>query len=45
MEESKLTYPGYTFNKYDGLKPREESILTRVQYVILNWVAQESLKP
>lgn len=36
MEESKLTYPGYTFNIFDGLKPREKSILARAQYVILN---------
>ena len=35
MEERKLTYPGYMFNKYDGLKPRAKSILTRAQYVIL----------
>ena len=34
-KKSKLTYPRYTFNKYDGLKPREKSILTRAQYVIL----------
>ena len=45
MEESKLTYPGYVFNKYDGLKPREKSILNRAQYVILTWVAQKNLKP
>ena len=35
MEESKLTHPGYMFNKNGGLKPREKSILTRAQYVIL----------
>ena len=45
MEESKLTYPGYMFNKNHGLKPREKSILTRAQYVILTWVAQKNLKP